>query len=155
MKTNKEKNLHGTAREDRTKKTGVSNATKIPTPEKYLTNRGRKIYRNICKHLLENDALCNIDSLYISQAAAAFDRYYQAEEDIITYGITQTFEKSGAVQVSPWYTIMTNERKQCEVFARRLGLNISSREKLVAMQADTVEYDDFFASLTKARAYEN
>lgn len=155
MKTDSKKKLTGTYREDRQKKGAAATSQRVPTPPAYLTPNAKKIYRKLCKFLISQNALCDIDSLYIGQAAAAFARYQNAEEDLASFGSIQSFQKSGTIQVSPYYTIMVNERKQCDIFSRRLGLNVSSREKLVSMQAEHVELDDFFANLTKARAYEN
>lgn len=87
-------------------------------------------------------------------AAACMDRYIDAEIEVGIKGTTQSYE-SGATAVSACYTVMMNELKAFDTFARRLGLNIAAREKLVTMQAENVQEDDFFANIIKARAHAN
>jgi P27 family predicted phage terminase small subunit len=132
----------------------VATATRIPIPPKWLPTRAKKIFKQICGFLIQNDAVCVIDALYVSMAAACMDRYIDAEISVALNGTTQSYE-SGATAVSAEYTVMNNERKMFDQYARRLGLNIASREKLVTMQSENVQEDDFFAQLTKSRAYNN
>lgn len=155
MSTTKQKN--GKLSDDRTGHSNVVASTRIPTAPKFLkTASSKKIYRSICKFLISQSAMTDIDSLYIAQAAICFDRYSRMElffaenpDDII-----QTFQ-TGARQISPEYQVLLNERKAFEVFARRLGLNVAAREKLVSMQAEAVQEDDFLANIIKMKAMAN
>ena len=130
-KTQDEKALSGTKRLDREKRSKVVTVKEIPRPQKYLNRRAKNIYKEICLYLLKHNALCMIDSHYISQAAYSMDLFEQMAEKVANDGPIQIF-KTGAENHSAAYTIMKKEEASVEKFCRNLGLNLRSRDAILA-----------------------
>lgn len=158
-KTQDEKALSGTTRLDRTGelRAKVVTVKEIPKPQKYLTRIGSDVYREICEHLLKHNGLCKIDSLYISQIAHSYSIYRKMAEHIkekekrhFGSGYFKT-HKSGATQISDEYVVMNREKEAFEKGCRALGLNLASRDKIIAYakQNEGADEKDPFAEMMK------
>lgn len=145
-KTTSIKNLTGTNRPDKAPQKLTSKLDKAPPPQKYLSTDARKIYRAICKHLLENNSLCEIDSYYVSMAALSFCDFAKFAKEASENGYIQTYE-SGATNISTEYVIMRNERQAIETFCKNLGLNAKAREALIAFSKEPEQNNDVFSQL--------
>lgn len=102
--------------------------TKIPTPEKYLTTRGKRYYRQICEFLIESGTFEEIDKLYVSIAADSFDRYFTYVEELRKYSPIQVFP-NGTKNHSPEYTILKKEYETLKDACNQLGLHTKARAK--------------------------
>ena len=142
----------------------VATPVKPPTCPVPLDKFAKKIYTQICKFLIENDAMANIDSLTIAMAAGSYHMYVKNfliansetshvdEEGEIYYTSNAIQEySSGAKAVTPEYTIMERERTAWIKFTGLLGLTNHARERLLSFSAEDGAEDDFFANIIKMK----
>jgi P27 family predicted phage terminase small subunit len=141
-KSQAEKALSGTIRLDRTetKRVKVVTTTQIPKPQPYLNANGRRIFKEICVHLLKHKALCKIDSFYVSTVAHSFDIYNRMAMLVESpdVGLIQEF-KNGTRNISPEFSIMRSEWERLEKGCKSLGLNLKSRDAILAFARGAAE----------------
>lgn len=142
----------------------VATPQKPPTCPVPLDKFAKKIYTQICKFLIENDAMANIDSLTIAMAAGSYHLFIKNflivnKETMFTDSEGEVYYKSGAIQeyssgaraVSPEFTIMERERTAWIKFTALLGLTVHARERLISFSSEDGVEDDFFANIIKMK----
>jgi P27 family predicted phage terminase small subunit len=149
-KTTNQKQLTGTHRPDKTPAAAKPKTNRIPPAQKFLDKDARKIYRQICQHLLDNSALSKIDSFYISMAAQSFADYSKFAIQARQNGYIQKYE-SGATNISTEYVIMQKERDAIERYCKNLGLNTKARDGLLAFAAEVENNQDPFTLLMQKK----
>lgn len=145
-KTIKQKEAAKTQRKVRKPgKVGASDSVAIP--EAYLTEDHLPYFNAIVKHLQDNDAIQAIDSYVISQCAYWLWIYRKAAEDITEFGTIQKFPRTGAIQISPYVTNLSNAQSNLEKCFKLLGMTPEAREKLASFQVEAKQDDDPIAKL--------
>jgi len=144
--SNKEKELKGTDQPVR-KMGKIKSDDRIPKPSTSLTDQEQVAYNAIALHLLDAEAIRDIDAGILTRYAKSVCRLARFEkqlEEMEVEGI-QTFQ-TGARQISPEYTLMEKEMKIYLGLCDLLGVGPKSREKIVAFQEDIDEGmpDPFF-----------
>lgn len=102
-------------------------------PLSYLTDRGRKIFRDIVNHIIDSDLDSKIDPYELSMLANSFDVYERAADVINKEGFSNpaTNNKNGKYdQMRPEYSIMKNEYSNILKHAPKYGLNPGDRAKI-------------------------
>lgn len=142
-KTYEEHALAGTVRLDKVREAELHTINEIPKAAKYLTKNGQRIYKQICTHLRLHNSLCEIDSHYVSGVARALDVYNRMvttieakEAKIPSSGYFQVFP-NGTKQFSPEYILMKNEWAAFADGCKALGLNLKSRDTILAFAKST------------------
>lgn len=111
----------------------------MPKPMPYLTSGGKKIFKAICAHLIEHNILCSIDGLYVSLISHNMDIYNRMmamiekkESEEEGSGYFQIFDRTGAVQNSPYFNAANKAFDIVEKGCAKLGLTPKSRDSILA-----------------------
>jgi len=84
----------------------------------------------------------------LESAAKCYAIIKESEKLMRTQGLTQTFERTGAVQVSPAYAIWRNAANDFERYAKHFGLSPKARKDLEIAEKE-VKKKDPLAKLRK------
>lgn len=102
----------------------------IYQPAVYLSDRGKKIFKQIVKHIEDNgNLMLPIDVLELSMLANSFDLYHKMIEDM---GGIYTQECKNGTQPRAEYNIMQQCYKYILSHSGRFGMNPADREKIFA-----------------------
>lgn len=105
-------------------------------PAKYLTERGKKIFKEIVKHIKESEIIADIDTLELSMLANSFDVFENmasicnADGDSGGYTEIVTGKNGSFKQTRPEYTIMKNEYANVLKHSGKFGLTPGDRHKI-------------------------
>ena len=101
-------------------------------PLDYLSERGRKIFFQIRKHIEDNGIMLNIDEYELSMLAQSFDLFDIAATYCKDNGITGEFNgKNGTFkQVIPEYNVMQQQYDKVLKHSSKFGLNPGDRAKI-------------------------
>ena len=137
-KSIEEKVLLCTNRLDKVRKGTLYTVHDVPKPQPYLTKAGKKIYNAIAEHLILHEALCKVDSFYMSLVAHNLDLYNRMatyiedrEAECPNSGYFQTFP-NGVVQNSPEFNMMNKAFDIAEKGCRALGMTVKGRDTILA-----------------------
>jgi P27 family predicted phage terminase small subunit len=98
----------------------------------YLTKRGKKIYKEIEKHVKDRGLSEAIDSFELSMLANAFDMHHEAAKELNEKGYTQKAPNSNYTQVKGEFTVMQRSWDYINKNGGKFGLNPEAREKIKA-----------------------
>ena len=130
------KSVQGTARKDRALMTAVVDLPTPPPPQKYLPKVAHKYYDGIMAHLVSTKQLRNVDSFMVSMAANWIYIYEKHAALVNKYscsGAIQKF-KNGTKNVSPEWSVMVKADEKIQQYSRKFGMDLRSRETLLAFQ---------------------
>jgi len=102
---------------------------KRPTPPGPLDKESLKFYNNLCKYLIDNNLIQEIDSVLIYQAAVWWGIYLVSVKGVQENGTTVTYP-TGAQQVSPYVTNMSKANMALSKLLDKLGVGETARQKL-------------------------
>lgn len=143
-----DKAIRGTERLDKLRDAHLTTVTKPPPPQPYLTTAGKRIYKAICQHLIDNQLLCEVDSYYASSIAHNLDLYNRMAKQIedkekkrAGSGYFQEFA-NGVVQASPYFTTMNKCFDIFEKGCRNLGMTAKGRDSILGFSKKSTEDDD-------------
>lgn len=142
-KSTSERIKQGTIRPDRipikTKK--VSIASKYPTPFEPLEHKEEVIYRRLCDHLMDADALHDADTFILTAAAVNLKQMGDIIPELRVNGAIQTFE-NGTRNVSPEYSVFEKCNSLFLRHSRQLGLDPFSRQNMLIFLEQGDKDDD-------------
>jgi P27 family predicted phage terminase small subunit len=128
------KELSGTNRKDRVVRQGVEYAsvTKVPKPEVWLSDKGKRNFRSACEMLIGKDLLNVANVQLVAMMAEEFATYEEASRELKDNGKTMTIEtKTGSYeQVSPWVGIRNQALKNYKDLASLFGMDPLSQQKI-------------------------
>ncbi len=113
---------------------------KTPAPQGYLTKEGKSIYTEMCRLLSQYDALEEIDSFGLSQAAHWLWLFHNAAEKVKENGGVQTY-KTDAEGVSAHFTVMKTASSMFKDLSAKYGLSVKDRELILKFKAKKDEGD--------------
>lgn len=156
-KTNDEKELEGTLREDRKK--GESNVKDLlltrvqPLPpfiRDNITDEQYEIYKHTLKLLISAKIITKLDLGVLVQYAVALDVYMKATQEMNMFGRVQVFKKTGATNVTGYFTAWKQAQEVMEKKEKLLGLNPYIRERMASYAAsDGNEEESAFEKLAR------
>jgi P27 family predicted phage terminase small subunit len=103
--------------------------SKRPKPIGPLNKDGLKFYNDICKYLIANDLIQDIDGILIYQAAKWWEIYIASAKGVERNGTTVVYA-SGHQQVSPDVTNMMKAHVAFNKLLDKLGIGEAARQKL-------------------------
>lgn len=151
MKTEKRKQLEGTARNDRPNTDSMEGAfpelEKVPRAPEYFGPNQRKVHRDIVKLLLETGKLSKVDTHNLEMLAVYICQFRLATEKLADE--SNILNKHD--QISGWVTLQANSAKQITTLSKQFGLSIGDRNKLRdnAGKTDPNQLDAFTAHNNK------
>ncbi len=103
-------------------------------PAEYLSPKGRRIFLDIIKHILDKDVIEDIDTLELSMLANSLDVYANMAAICNEKGFSEEVTgKNGTFkQIVPEYTIMRNEYQNVLKHSGKYGLTPGDRAKIFA-----------------------
>ena len=113
---------------------------KTPEPQGYLNDEGRAIYFEICKLLGDYEALEEIDSYGLSQAAMWLWLFHEASEIVNKRGPVQVY-KTDAEGISAYLTVMKTASAMFKDLSAKYGLSNKDRELMLKFKAKKDEGD--------------
>lgn len=149
-KTYEEKALAGTVKLSKVRDSQLTTTQKPPKPQRYLTRNGKKIYKQICEHIIEHKILCEIDSYGISILAHNLDLYQRYIDIMETReakkpgtGYIKMYS-SGATAKSDESIIVDKAEEKIHKYAKEYGLTVKSRDGILAFskQETDTEQDE-------------
>lgn len=114
---------------------------KTPEPQGYLTDEGVQIYNKMCELLMSYNALEDIDSYGLSQAAHWLHLYHVSALATADKGAVQVY-KTGAEGVSAHMTVMKTASTMFKDLSAKFGLSNKDRELMLKFKAKKEEKDD-------------
>lgn len=143
-----DKATKGTARLEKNQAKDLNYTSKVPPAQPYLTTAGKRIYTAICKHLIKNQLLHEIDSYYASSIAHNLDLYSRLAKQIEEKekllpgsGYFQTFP-NGVQQNSPQFNTMNKAFDTFEKGCRNLGMTAKGRDSILGFSTVKGEEGD-------------
>lgn len=139
MKTDAQKELEGTLRNDRKK--GESNIKDLmlnrvqPLPsfiQDNITDKQHEIYKHTLRLLIDAKVVTKLDLMIVVQYAVAIDLYLKATEELNRKKMVQVFHKTGASNVSGYLTAWKQTGEVVTKLEKLLGLNPYIRERIAA-----------------------
>lgn len=103
--------------------------TKIDPPE-WMERRAQDMWRHLVPELLKEKVLCVTDLHNVEAFCVSYDKWRMAEEAVQERGILITTE-SGAVIKNPALTAANEALRQIASFGAQLGLDPSSRSRII------------------------
>lgn len=122
----------------------------IPRPPLDMDKATAGMYRNICRHIRDNNCFQKIDAHAVALAARSWARCQNFENDLDRNGAIQIFE-NGANNVSGYYTALQREREFFLKTCRLLGMTPADREKMLAFKAEANEPSGIMRKLEAIR----
>ena len=113
---------------------------KAPEPQGYLTDEGVQIYTEMCSLLMSYNALEEIDSFGLSQAAMWLWLFQESAETVKAKGAVQVY-KTGAEGVSAHMTVMKTASTMFKDLSAKFGLSNKDRELMLKFKAKKDEDD--------------
>lgn len=113
-------------------------------PPEWMPEIAQKMWQTIIPDLLANDILTVPDLHNVESFCMAYCRWREAEQDINEKGITITTEKT--VIKNPAVTVVNEAKRQMVQFGSLLGLDPSSRQRLMGPKQSNDfgnPFDDF------------
>lgn len=117
------------------------------TPPKWLPKELRREFKQLGDKLIPLGLYTELDQDVLGQFLLCRQRWLGADEHAAEF-----IELGLADQAAKWTSTQASYFKQCRQCAQALGLDVSSRCKLVIPQKDEDEVDEFTAYLNKKRA---
>ena len=114
---------------------------KVPEPQGYLNADGVVIYNRICELLMSYNALEEIDSYGLSQAAHWLWMFHHSANAVRDSGGIQ-MTKNGYSQVTAEVTIMDKASARFEKLSAKYGLSNKDRELMLKFKAKKQELDE-------------
>ena len=111
-----------------------------PKPQGYLTDEGVVIYEQLCSLLKDYDAIEEIDSFGLSQAAHWLWLFSYAAEKVKENGGIQIY-KTDAEGVSASLTVMKTASSMFKDLSSKYGLSVKDRELIMKFKAKKDEGD--------------
>jgi P27 family predicted phage terminase small subunit len=162
-KTDDEKKLQGTLRDDRKK--GESNVkdlllTRVQSLPAFIrdniTDNQFNIYQHTLRLLISAKVVTKLDLAVVAQYAIAFDVYMAATNELNMFGRVQVFQKTGATNVSGYFTVWKQAQEELAKKERLLGLNPYIRERMASYAAsDANEEESAFEALARELRTDN
>ena len=115
---------------------------KYPKPQDYLNKEANTIYKELCKHLDSVDALEDVDTYSLSQAAFWLWLFHDSAEAVKENGGRQ-ITSNGYSQVTAEITIMDKASARFEKLSGKLGLSPKDRELMLKFKGHKVVEDAF------------
>ena len=113
---------------------------KAPEPQGYLTEEGVQIYNEMCSLLMSYNALEEIDSFGLSQAAMWCWLFQESAETVKEKGPVQVY-KTDAEGVSAHFTVMKTASTMFKDLSAKFGLSNKDRELMLKFKAKKQEED--------------
>ena len=113
---------------------------KQPKPQGYLTKEGKSIYNEMCRLLSDYDALEEIDSFGLSQAAHWLWLFQNASDKCKKNGGVQVYP-TGAEGVSAHFTVMKTASAMFKDLSAKYGLSVKDRELILKFKSKKDEGD--------------
>ena len=113
---------------------------KVPEPQSYLTLEGVQIYNKMCELLMSYNALEEIDSFGLSQAAMWLWLFHESAEIVNKRGPVQVY-KTDAEGVSAYFTVMKTASTMFKDLSAKFGLSNKDRELMLKFKAKKDEDD--------------
>jgi len=112
-----------------------------PEPQGYLNKYGVIIYNELCRLLIEYNALEAIDSYGLSMAAHWLWLFHDSGEVVKKKGGVQVY-KTGAEGVSAHLTVMKTASAMFKDLSAKYGLSNKDRELMMKFKVHKEEKDD-------------
>lgn len=153
-KTEEEKKISGTQRDDRkryTRRSTTPNSKKIK-PEIKLNNFGKKVYRQVKAYLEDNGILFEVDSFLITQYAY-FAQVFKITAEKIGADHDQmvTVTDKGNEYMSVNYQVLANAKNQMNALSKILGIGPYYRQSIRAFDEEPAEEDPVEAMMREMR----
>ena len=126
-KADSEKELQGTAKEERKKTSKVTVLKRIPKPAFELELEAKKIFRETCKLMIQEKVLTALDVRAVTMFAFIYSQFIVAKNNLIRVGMVQEY-KSGATNVSGHFTVFNKLNSMVNKYFIALGLTPKHRE---------------------------
>ncbi|MCX5592035.1 phage terminase small subunit P27 family [Alcaligenes endophyticus] len=104
-------------------------------PPVWLEGAGRDLWEHLAPLLCAQQVLQGTDIQNLELYCTAYGRFRKAEEDIAENGITVTGAQGGIVK-NPAATIINEATRQMATFGSLLGLDPSSRQRLLGPKGE-------------------
>lgn len=142
-KSTSEKLKEGTIRADRMPvKTKKSSLSGYPEPFQELSEKETVIFKKLCDHLRDADALFSADTFLLTSTAVNLGQMQEIIPELREKGAVQTFE-NGTRNVSPEYSIFDKCNGLFLRHSKVLGLDPRSRQDmLIFLEQGENEPDD-------------
>lgn len=141
-KSTTEKLKEGTIRSDRMPvKTKKSNLIGYPDPFQELSEKEIVIFKKLCDHLREADALFRADTFLLTSAAVNLGQMQEIIPELREKGAVQIFE-NGTRNVSPEYSIFDKCNGLFLRHSKVLGLDPRSRQDMLIFLEQGEQEDD-------------
>ena len=147
-KTYTEKARAGTLKLETLRDSKLNVTSQPPKPQTYLIGTGKKIYHEICEHIINHNVLCDIDSFNVSTLAYNFDLFARMARLINvrerkTTGSGLFFKtKTGYMQKSVEAQAMDTALGWIMKLSKEYGLTVSARDSILAFSKDSTEDED-------------
>ena len=113
----------------------------VPDPQPYLNPEGVEIYKELCKHIQDVDALESVDGFLLSMLAHFLWLYHYSANKVKENGGIQ-ITSNGYSQVTAEITIMDKAANRVEKLSAKFGLSPKDREQLLKFKGHKKEKDD-------------
>lgn len=147
MKSENQKNLEGTARADRKRKTSAETLDKVPALPIFIkeiaNDRQKKIFIFACRLLVEEKVLTKLDIVTVFNYAVALDVFLGAVKDLNDNERVQVY-KSSASALSGYLNAYTATFRILVEQENKLGFNIYKRERMITF-LDTEQQEELSA----------
>lgn len=100
-------------------------------PPKWLEPLAVEMWQRVVPQLCANDLLTVGDLHNVEAFCMAYARWRQAQESITLYGVVTTNPETGALLKNPAVTVVNEASRQMIQFGSLLGLDPSSRARLI------------------------
>ena len=162
MKTDDSKKLAGTLRPERTKESNIKDLllTRVQPLPAYakdsISDKQYDIYRHTTKLLIDAQVITKLDIMVILRYAVALDVYLNATELLNQNKAVQIFGKTGASNVSGFFTAWKQAGDEVSKMGKLLGLDPYIRERIAAYakQSGIEEespFDKFYKEMNELR----
>lgn len=156
-KTDEEKALEGTLRDDRKK--GASKVSDLlltrvqPLPaflRENITDEQFEIYQHTLRLLISAQVVTKLDLVIVLQYSIALEVYMKATNEMNMFGRVQVFQKTGATNVSGYFTVWKQAQEELAKKEKLIGLNPYIRERMASYAAsDGNEKESAFEQLAR------
>jgi len=105
---------------------------KIPIAPRCLCKRGKSVWKQLCKQLVELNLLTGLDHFILTRYCDMYVKWQDAQEELNLGMVQEVTTKEGGAyyQTSPYFSIYKNLNTSLRQIEREFGLTLAARSSI-------------------------